>query len=360
MCKESSHAIGIDCPEDWELEAVKKMGQSTSWKRCYSCHNLVNLPKGRTHMTCRCKEELCHICGGVWDSTTGCPNLCGDEAVLEKRRSGLSCASSEGQDEAAEQATARRQVEKRDAERRSQRSQEVQDLVSKQTLELSRFCAFSTRTRNSMEARHATAKLALLERHVDEEDALRDKHSKATAALEDRQIAAEMELRATLEQTQRSVNLRLKHMEAYCQGRQPRQPEAEAASRVVTEKNLKELGQQYTLRDGMERQHQAKINVMRERQAKRMEELLDRHEAESEALAGAQRAEKSALAARRATETETATDTLRMLQIRLNARWSLQLDVLCREREEVEGLKFGPVPTPAWPQEQIYGEQSSL
>ncbi|OAR00738.1 hypothetical protein LLEC1_05554 [Akanthomyces lecanii] len=261
MCKAESHAIGVDCPEDWELEAVKKMGQSTSWKRCHSCYSLVSLPKGRTHMTCRCKEELCHVCGGVWDATTGCPNLCGDEAVLEKRRSGLSSVSSssaEDQDEAAEQAAVREQVEKRDAERRALRSPEVQDLMSKQALQLHRFCAFSARTRSSMQTRHATDKLALLERHVDEEDALREKHAKATSALEDRQIAAEMELRTTLEQTQRS--------------------------------------------------------------------------------------------------TESVTDTLRMLQIRLSARWSLQLDVLCREREEAEGLRYDAVATPAWPQEQFYVE----
>ncbi|KAJ4147599.1 hypothetical protein LMH87_002111 [Akanthomyces muscarius] len=373
MCKAGSHAIGADCPEDWELEAVKKMGQSTSWKRCYSCHNLVNLPKGRTHITCRCKEELCHVCGGVWDATTGCPNLCGDEAVLEKRRSGLSSASSsEDQDEAAKQTAVREQAEKRDAERRSQRSPEVQDLVSKQALQLRRFCAFSARTRSSMQTRHATDKLALLERHVDEEDALRDKHAKATGALEDRQIAAEMELRTTLEQTQRSVNLRLKHMEAYCHGRSRSSGSSasasgaaaaaaagDAAARVVTEKNLKELGQQYTLRDGMERQHEAKINVMRERQAKRMEELLDRHEAEVEALAARQRGESHAQASRCAAENEAVTDTLRMLQIRLSARWSLQLDVLCREREEAEGLRYGAVATPAWPQEQFYVEQQS-
>ncbi|KAJ3473114.1 hypothetical protein NLG97_g10510 [Lecanicillium saksenae] len=127
MCKGGSHAIGIDCPEDWELEAVKKMGQSSNWKRCHSCHNLVNLPQGRTHMTCRCKTELCHVCGGIWDSTTGCPNLCGDEAELEKRRSGVSSLLEE-QDKAAKQAADRAHAEKHDAEQRSRRSPEVQDL----------------------------------------------------------------------------------------------------------------------------------------------------------------------------------------------------------------------------------------
>ncbi|KAH8711027.1 hypothetical protein HC256_007855 [Beauveria bassiana] len=363
LCKQGSHPLGTDCPEDWELEAVKKMGQSTNWKRCHSCHNLVNLPKGATHMICRCKEELCHICGGIWDSATGCPNLCGNEAELEKRQTGFPSAHvQDGHHDGTRppSAAAQKEAEKRNAEKRSLRSPEVQALMGKQALELSRFCAFSARTRSSMQTRHATDKLAVLERHADEEDALKHKHHQASSALEDRQIAAEMELRATLEQTARSVKLRLKHMEAYCQGRAANAAAAAAdaeAGRVVTERNLKELGQQYTLRDGMERQQAAKINVMRERQARRMEELLDRHEAEEEALADRQHGETQALAARCAAEDEALTGTLRMLQLRLNARWSLQLDVLCREREEAEGFRYGAVATPAWPQDQFYVEQ---
>lgn len=362
-CKQGSHPLGTDCPEDWELEAVKKMGQSTNWKRCHSCHNLVNLPKGATHMICRCKEELCHICGGIWDSATGCPNLCGNEAELEKRQTGFPSAHvQDGHHDGTRppSAAAQKEAEKRNAEKRSLRSPEVQALMAKQALELSRFCAFSARTRSSMQTRHATDKLAVLERHADEDDALKHKHHQASSALEDRQIAAEMELRATLEQTARSVKLRLKHMEAYCQGRAANAAAAAAdaeAGRVVTERNLKELGQQYTLRDGMERQQAAKINVMRERQARRMEELLDRHEAEEEALADRQHGETQALAARCAAEDEALTGTLRMLQLRLNARWSLQLDVLCREREEAEGFRYGAVATPAWPQDQFYVEQ---
>lgn len=355
-CKRDAHSIGVDCPEDWELEAVKKMGQSPSWKRCHGCHNLVNLPKGRTHMICRCKEEMCHICGAVWDPTTGCPNLCGDETEQERRRSGLSSMSGD-QNEAMHKAIAQEQAEKEDAEKRSKRSPDVQALVSKQTMELNRFCAYSAQARTTMQTRHATDKLALLERHAEEEGTLQERHSKATSSLEDLQIAAEMELRATLEQTERSVKLRLKHMEAYCNGRN-NDGETDP-NRVVTEKNLKELGQQYSLRDGMERQHQAKINVMRDRQAKRMEELLDKHETEASTMSDKHREESFAQASRCAAENESVTDTLRTLQIRLNARWSLQLEVLCKELEEAEGLKYSPIATPAWPQEQFHVEQTA-
>ncbi len=101
----------------------------------------------------------------------------------------------------------------------------------------------------------------------------------------------------------------------------------------------------------MERQHQAKINVMRERQAKRMEELLEKQDAELDTLRGSHREESTSHSAMCSSEAVSLTDTLRMLQIRLNARWGLEVEVLCKELEEGEGMAYGVVPTPAWPQE---------
>ncbi|ATY60370.1 IBR finger domain [Cordyceps militaris] len=348
-CKRGAHALGTDCPQDWELEAVKKMGQGTRWKRCHSCRSLASLAPRRSHIVCRCKEAMCAVCGAIWDATAGgCPNMCSSDAAVTRPPSTLLPDDTDTD-------TAQTEAETRDAASRAQRCPQVQALIHQQALELDRFCAFAARSYGTMQARHATDKLTLLEQHVDEQDALTARHAKAAAALEDRQIAAEMELRATLEQTARSVNLRLKHMEAYCQGRSS----SDDAGRVVTERNLRELGQQYTLRDGMAHQHQAKINVMRERQARRVEELLDRQEAEVETLTVRQQEASAVLGSRVAAEEEAAGDALRALQIRLGARWSLQLDVLCREREAEEGLRYGPVATPAWPQDQLYVEQAS-
>lgn len=65
-------------------------------------------------------------------------------------------------------------------------------------------------------------------------------------------------------------------MEAYCDGLGRNPSSHHMPPRVVTEQNLRDLGHQYNLRDNMERQHQSKINMMRDRQANRMEELLQR------------------------------------------------------------------------------------
>ncbi|OAA55679.1 IBR finger domain protein [Cordyceps fumosorosea ARSEF 2679] len=363
-CRGTAHGVGADCPEDWELEAVKKIAgrsSATRWRRCHGCRSLVSLSAAAAagqrgaRMVCRCKEELCALCGGVWDATTGCPNLCGDEEAEpepERRRGSRlpSHASSSSDNKHRQDETPATAADKRP----QLRDPAVQDLAARQALELHRFCTFSARTRSALQSRHASDRLALVQRHMDSEDALSARHASATAALEDRQIAAEMELRAALEQAARSVNLRLKHMEAYCRP-------ATSDSRVVTEGNLRELGQQYALRDGMERQHQAKVNVMRERQARRMAELLDAQEQEAEAAAARQRGEAKEGEERRGEGRRKAEDELRARQVRLDARWRLEAEVLRRERAAADGVEYAEVVTPEWPREQLLdGEQETM
>jgi hypothetical protein len=42
------------------------LAETEGWKRCYSCHALVEHNKGCRHMTCRCRAEFCYICGLRW------------------------------------------------------------------------------------------------------------------------------------------------------------------------------------------------------------------------------------------------------------------------------------------------------
>lgn len=351
LCKADAHPIGQDCPEDWELDAMKKIGQKPAWKRCYSCRNLASLTKGSDHITCRCNTEMCHVCGSAWDSTTGCLNLCSDENEIERRR------QSEEYDSSSEAAESL-QTERQEAENRSKKHLKIQRLIDSQQCELTRFCEFTTRSRVQMQERQEEEKSSMLIAHTQETENLKEEHSKATAALEDRQIAAEMELRTTLEQSERKLRLRLKHMEAYCEG-MGRTPGASQGGRVVTERDLRELDQQYHLRDGMERQHQAKISVMRDRQAKRMEELLDKQEDDLSRLEDKQGDEIASKTTSFVTEQAALEDTIRDRQIRLNSRWSLDMEVLCKELGEADSVKFAVLPTPVWPAEDETVEVAS-
>ncbi|KAK0387918.1 hypothetical protein NLU13_4163 [Sarocladium strictum] len=350
MCKREAHGVGKDCPEDWELEQVLKMGEKSGWRRCYKCRTLVELTQGCTHVTCRCKAQFCYVCGGIWDATLGCPNVCNGEEELERRRIEERRQRAEVEAEtaahqAAEAIAAAGQLE---AEARSKAHPEVCALQKAQLEELARFEAFSKRVKEESLQRHSELKKLLQDKHTDQEEKMKERHTKTANHLEDRQIAAEMELRSTLEASERSVRIRLKHMEAYCDGLGRTGETSKMPARTVTERDLRELGQQYNLRDGMERLHQSKINVMRDRQAKRMEELLERHEAEISKLEEQKREDLEDLAARFAHEHDALASVLKERQLKLEQRWEIAMEVLCKELQKQDGQFYAVLPRPQW------------
>lgn len=350
MCKRNAHPVGRDCPEDWELEQVLKMGEKSGWRRCYKCRNLVELAQGCTHMTCRCKAQFCYICGGVWDSTVGCPNVCNGEEELERRRLEEEERKTELEAEKAAQeaAAAADAVERLEAEERTWNHPAVKSTVEEQTEEKKRFDSFELVMRSAMQTRHTAKKVAMVEKQSDQEEKMKDRHAKTAAQLEDRQVAAEMELRATLDQSERSVRIRLKHMEAYCDGLGRNNTSLEMPHRTVTERDLRELGQQYNLRDNIERLHESKINVLRDRQAKRMEELLERQDAELDKLRAKRQEELEDLAAQFAHETDQIQALVASRKTRLQHRWKLAIEILCKELGESDGLKYAQIPSPGW------------
>lgn len=353
MCKREAHGFGKDCPEDRELEQVLKMGERSGWRRCYKCRTLVELAQGCTHVTCRCKAQFCYVCGGIWDSTLGCPNVCNGEEELERRRveEERNRAEEEAKTAAREAAEALAAGGKLEAEERSKANTAVRALETSQLQEYGRFDTFTTHIKQKTTERHSELKKALSEKHADQEQKMKERHTKTATHLEDRQIAAEMELRNTLEASERSVRIRLKHMEAYCDGLGRTDGSSKMPTRTVTERDLRELGQQYNLRDGMERLHQSKINVMRDRQAKRMEELLDRHEAEIRKMEDQKREDLEDLAARFAHEHDAIGIVLKERQAKLKKRWEVSMEVLCKELEKQDGLGYAVLSRPQWPDE---------
>ena len=356
-CKRQAHPVGKDCPEDWELEAILKMGEKSGWRRCYKCRNLVELAQGCTHMTCRCKAQFCYICGGVWDSTVGCPNVCSGEEELERRRMEEEerLIEMENEKAAREIAAAREEVEREEAEKRSRNHPSLRNLSQQQEDEMRRFQDFTAKVKRAMHTRHSGEKVAMAEKHADQQNKMKERHLRTATHLEDRQVAAEMELRATLEQSERSVRVRLKHMEAYCDGLGC-VPNARMPPRNVTERDLRELGQQYNVRDGMERLHEAKINVMRDRQAKQMEELLNRQQVELGKLEGRRQEDVEDLAAHFAHEEDCASAVFKSRRARLQRRWELAVEILCKELELQEKTTYGLISTPSWPDEDVTRE----
>ncbi|KAH7158032.1 hypothetical protein B0J13DRAFT_186791 [Dactylonectria estremocensis] len=354
-CKRSAHPTGKNCPEDWELDHLIKLGGKDGARRCYKCGNLVEMAAGSTQMKCRCEAEFCSICGGAWDLRTGCPNSCDIEEELERRRKEEEVQLAQYEEEKATQeaAAAMASAERLEAEERTKCRNEFRDLGEAQAEELRRFLDFAAKTKESMHARHARQREATAEKQDEQGEKMKERHARTVAHLEDRQVAAEMDLRSTLEQSERSVKIRLKHMEAYCDGlgRGSGSGPGTLPPRVVTERDLRELGQQYNVRDGMDRLHQAKINVMRDRQAKRMEELVDRQESELEKFTDKGLQDREDLTRQAAQDDETYASKFASRKAKLVRRWELSIEVLRKELEAQDGLKYAPIPTPVWPEE---------
>lgn len=358
MCKMRAHPLGQDCPGDYELDQVLRIGEKSGWRRCYKCRTLVELTQGCTHMTCRCKAQFCYICGAIWDPDIGCPNICNGEEELERRR--LEEAQREAEMEAEkareEAEVAAAEVRRQEAEKRTEASDEFKALRVQQQAQMRRFLEFERKTKCKMGARHHGRKSVLNEKYSDQTEKMRERHAKTEQHLEERQIAAEIELRASLEQAERSVRIRVKHMEAYCKamGRTSSisSRDADMPPRVVTERHLRELGQQHNVLEGMARLHQARINVLRDRQAKRMEELLERQEKELERLDEKREEDIEDLAADFANEEDALTQVFEERRARLVSRWELAVHILKIEMETAKGEEYAPIATPTWPADE--------
>ncbi|KAL2132038.1 hypothetical protein VTI74DRAFT_4297 [Chaetomium olivicolor] len=354
MCKRGAHQLGQDCPEDHEADAVLKMGERSGWRRCYKCRTLVELAQGCTHITCRCKAQFCYICGAVWDPVVGCPNFCNGEEELERRRAAEEARQAEmaAEKRAQEKAAEAEAVERQEAERRTAESGEFRALREQQEAEMARFRAYEHRVREAMRIRQSQKKLAIVDRFDDQIEKMRDRHARTEQHLEDRQVMAEIELQASLEEKGKKVRLKLKYMEDYCRGSKLPGDTSSGSpmpERRVTERDLEQLRQQYCVKDGMERRHQSQINGLREKQAKAMEELVERHEKEMETLVDRRAEEIEDLAVEFANEAELLVQTFAERRVRMERRWEVAVEILRVELERREGKRFAAPPLPRWP-----------
>ncbi|TGJ75435.1 hypothetical protein E0Z10_g10993 [Xylaria hypoxylon] len=301
----------------------------------------------------KCRAQFCYICGAVWDPTIGCPNLCNGDDEMERRRQEEEAriAALEAEEAIKQEAAAREAAEELEAEVRTQNCAEFKALHAEQAKEMDRFGTFEQKSKWLLWTRHAQQKVALVEKHSAAIQKMLERHAKTSGNLEDRQVAAEMELRCTLEQSEKHVRVRLKHMEAYCDGL-GRNPASEMTCRVVSERDLRELGQQYNLEKNMKQLHQAKINVMRDRQAKALEQLLERQECEVERLMEKNAKEVEHLESVFADEEDTLVMTFSARQSTLDARWKLEMEIMRKELENERGVRYNLLPRLEWPQEK--------
>ena len=225
------------------------------------------------------------------------------------------------------------------------RCQRLQDLRGYQLQEQLRFIRFERDQYRSIRSKYAASQREAIGRYEAQGKNIEDSHSQALVALEQRHLGAEADLVQTLENERRACETRLKHMQAYCS---PKHAVEGMPERVVTKKDYNQLEAQYRLRENMDNLHTARINVLRERQAKQQERVLAKQENEMEALEMDKRDALQDLGSQREEEEQVLKNRFAARKSRLIARWSLSEAIECRKLENETGEAYGSLPPLPW------------
>ena len=196
-----------------------------------------------------------------------------------------------------------------------------------------------------LQAKYAMRKTQTTAQSSERKDTLRHRHNQSLTATEDRHLSAEVDLHRTLAFERQACDTRLRHMEAYCHS--PKSLYG-MPTRVVTDKDYRELAQQYHVRDSMGRLHDSRINVLREKQTKQLERLTAQQEEELAKLDEELRSElEQADMDYQSTVAERAL-AFEERKRRLEKRWALA-EAVARRRLEIDwGQSFAPLPVMVW------------
>ena len=231
------------------------------------------------------------------------------------------------------------------ATRRTLESEQLKTLRTKHLEEQSRVMIVQRDQRRESQAKHESRKVEILTHYQQLEQSMRDRQHHAMIIMEDRHLSAEVDLHRNLEQERQACETRLRHMEAYCNS--PLLIEGMPV-RTVTKKDFRGLAQQYHVRAGMESLHDARINVLRERQAKQVESVLARQQEELATLNERHRSELVELEltfSQKAAEDRLACEDRKR---RLARRWALAEAITRRKLSIETGEEYAPLPPIAW------------
>lgn len=228
---------------------------------------------------------------------------------------------------------------------RSVDNTQLKKLRAYQLDEQSRFVRFEANQYHLLRQTQIESKSALLDRHAYQLQCLRDQQSDALTSLEHRHLLAEVDLTRTLQLERQGCETRLRHMKAYCNSRSSING---MPSRIITKQDRCLLEQQHHVRNGMDNLHAARINVLREKQAKQLERVAAKHQSMLEAIADEQRMETQNLDDTCENEELQLRREFSERKQRLVARWTLAEAIERRTLENLTGEAYGPLPLVPW------------
>lgn len=184
------------------------------------------------------------------------------------------------------------------------------------------------------------------------------KNEKAIETLEARQLEEELKQLKEHEGEKRAIQTRLKHMEAYCQNPSPPtsptalsfelRPSDESVislpERHITQQHYENLAQAYHVRDNMDDLHASKINVLRGKQKRALQNLMLKKAREISQMDKEHQKEINAIDLEYGQKEAEIRQEFEMKRMKLEARWKLQSLIEKTRMERDTGLKYEGLP----------------
>lgn len=228
---------------------------------------------------------------------------------------------------------------------RSHQTSQLKSLRASQLEEQGRFIRFEALQHHLLRLSQVTSKRELHARCISQQKSLQSRNDERLSSIEHRHLSAEVDLHEKLQVEKKRCDTRLRHMQAYCY---PTAAAADMPERTVTSRDYQYLEQQRYIRAGIDQLHAARINVLREKQAKQLERISAKQEAEMATLLETQSEEIAELDKRLAEEESVLVTEFGERRTRLVKRWKLA-EAIQRRRLEMEGCgNLRPLPEIEW------------
>ncbi|KAL2219242.1 hypothetical protein M432DRAFT_340225 [Thermoascus aurantiacus ATCC 26904] len=237
------------------------------------------------------------------------------------------------------------------ASQRSLESPELREMYESHKRERSRHIVLENDVLNALRSRH---RAAVTEKQLDNERVENEKREKNLAdsiRLEERHLAAELDQLKEFEREKMNSRIRIKHMEGYVNNSSPPptpelngNPDVVQPVRKITRQQRERLAQEYHDRDSMDRLHEAKIKVLRDRQEKQFREAVARMERELQKLIEKNAQDLAELERRNQQEEHSVMQAFHAKKAKLKRRWNLEEAILRKKLELKNGLPYGPLP----------------
>ncbi|KAB8070759.1 hypothetical protein BDV29DRAFT_29075 [Aspergillus leporis] len=182
------------------------------------------------------------------------------------------------------------------------------------------------------------------------EEEKREKNITDAARMEERQLSVEMDQVREFERAKLNSRTRIKYMEGYFNNTSPPSSPGSASGsdqtppRKFTSQQKARLAQEYHDHDSMDRLHEAKIKVLRDRQELKLQEVTARMEKELDDMIDKHALEFANLQRDHQLEEASVLQIFDSRKTRLRHRWNLEEAILRKKLEMQHGQPYGPLP----------------